>query len=82
MKIFFLSIILVAITSLVHAQQKPSERPFSLELKKISEKQAERKKLIGGQPASAPAVPQQPPAANDKPSDRPVKIPVRPPKRN
>ena len=81
-------IIMVLLTTMAvfaaDAQQKPSDRPFTEEVKKIREKQTERNRLLTQQSGTAPAAtgtPQVVPApitpSNDKPSSGPAKLPAR-----
>jgi hypothetical protein len=87
MKHILLVVVTMALAFTAAAQQKPSERPFAEEVKKIKEKQAERNRLLTQQNGTAPASTTQPPPVipaqnnpsnvNDKPSSGPAKLPAR-----
>lgn len=83
MKKITLSIAILLFASIANAQQKPSDRPLSEEIKKVKAKQAERNVLLNRQPGNtttgstpsrvslSPVVP-----AHEKPSAGPVRLPA------
>ncbi|HEX7846134.1 MAG TPA: hypothetical protein VF476_10075 [Chitinophagaceae bacterium] len=82
MKKLFLVLMVTGFASVINAQQKPSERSFADEVRKVQEKKAARNRLVNQQPQSGttqPAVAPAPvaPAPNDKPSARPMKVPAK-----
>lgn len=81
MKKILMILLATGCATLMYAQQKPSERPFAQEVRKIEEKKAMRKALVERQTDSmsvnSPRLPVAPPPAG-KPSSRPVIVPARP----
>ncbi len=81
MKKLCIVILITCISASLHAQQKPSERSFAEEARKVQEKKANRNLLVSRQPDAAPqpaATTPVMPAPADKPSLRPMKKPSRP----
>lgn len=83
MKKINLSIAILLFACIANAQQKPSDRPLSEEIKKVKAKQAERTILLNSQPnnrtpVSNPSQVSLPPATpvHEKPSAGPVRLPA------
>ena len=84
MKRTILILIGLGVSAIIYAQQKPSDRPFSEEVRKVQERKTERSLRLSRQQPSADTeptniVPVKQPLPNEKkPSERPMKIPARP----